>query len=90
MDSLEIINISALNVGNVIKLFTDETQYLATGVVIKMENQKVVILKLNEDKSVQLTIKDSLIDNIEYSTSVNKTALTTLIKCIKEIWYQAE
>lgn len=90
MNSLEMINISALNVGDVIKLFTDETQYLATGVIIKMEEQKVLILKLNEDKTVQFTIKDSLIDDIEYSTSINKTALTTLIKCIKEIWYQAE
>lgn len=90
MNSLEMINISALNVGDVIKLFTDETQYLATGVIIKMESQKVLILKLNEDKTVQFTIKDSLLDDVEYSTSINKTALTTLIKCIKEIWYQAE
>ncbi|MBN1076078.1 hypothetical protein DVV91_17295 [Clostridium botulinum] len=89
MESIEMINIASMPIGSVIKVYLDNEQKLANGVVLKLENNKVMILQLNKDKSiVNITIKDCILEDIEFSTTVDRKYLITLYKAIREMYVQ--
>ncbi|MBY6838826.1 hypothetical protein [Clostridium botulinum] len=89
MESIEMINIASIPTGSVIKVYLDNEQKLANGVVLKLENNKVMILQLNKDKSiVNITIKDCILEDIEFSTTVDRKYLITLYKAIREMYVQ--
>lgn len=84
-----MINIASMPIGSVIKFYLDSEQKLANGVILKLENNKVMILKLNKDKSiVSITIKDCILEDIEFSTTVDRKYLITLYKAIREMYVQ--
>lgn len=84
-----MINIASIPIGSVIKVYLDNEQKLANGVVLKLENNKVMILQLNKDKSiVNITIKDCILEDIEFSTTVDRKYLITLYKAIREMYVQ--
>lgn len=84
-----MINIASMPIGSVIKVYLDNEQKLANGVVLKLENNKVMILQLNKDKSiVNITIKDCILEDIEFSTTVDRKYLITLYKAIREMYVQ--
>lgn len=84
-----MINIASTPIGSVIKVYLDNEQKLANGVVLKLENNKVMILQLNKDKSiVNITIKDCILEDIEFSTTVDRKYLITLYKAIREMYVQ--
>ena len=84
-----MINIASMPIGSVIKVYLDNEQKLANGVILKLENNKVMILKLNKEKSiVSITIKDCILEDIEFSTTVDRKYLITLYKAIREMYVQ--
>lgn len=84
-----MINIASMPLGGVIKIYLDDEQKVANGVVVKLENNKVMILKLNENKvSIEITIKDCVLEDVEFSTTVDKKYLVALYKSLREMYIQ--
>ncbi|NFT08145.1 hypothetical protein FDF26_13940 [Clostridium botulinum] len=91
MESIEMINIASMPIGSVIKFYLDNEQKLANGVILKLENNKVMILSLNKDKPmVSITIKDCILEDIEFSTTVDRKYLITLHKAIREMYVRIQ
>lgn len=91
LESIEMINIASMSIGSIIKIYLDNEQKSANGVILKLENDKVMILKLNKDKSiVSITIKDCILEDVEFSTTVDRKYLITLYKAIREIYSQMQ
>lgn len=89
LDGLEKFNIANLEIGDVLKLYTtDKTQTLPSGGILKMENQRIMVMELVDETTAKVTVKDSLLEDIGSTSLVNLDGMMALYKLIAELKVQ--
>lgn len=88
MDFLDRVSIGNLNVGDTVKLSKNGNAY-ADGAIVKAENNKCITYELNDEKTeFKMGTIDTLVEDSEVFTSMNKTQLIESIKILKELYRQ--
>ena len=78
-----------LNVGQVSVIYDDYLQKVVKETQIQLTKDIAVIFKLNKTtNNVDMSIKNTLIDDLEYSSKISKTELEKMLKAQKDMFRQ--
>ena len=89
MSMLDKIKVGSLGIGDSIKYISNGNE-LPDGVALQMENNTLVDMELNKDKSaLELSIINTMLEDAESVISnLNKDQLTKLIRDLKDLYKQ--
>lgn len=89
MSMLDKIKVGSLEIGDSIKYISNGNE-LPDGVALQMENNTLVDMELNKDKSaLELSIVNTMLEDAESVISnLNKDQLTKLIRDLKDLYKQ--
>ena len=80
---------NALEVGYVDVIYSDYTNKVPKEITIQLTDTIAVEYKLNKDtNNVDMTIKNTLIDDIEYGGVIKKEELVKMMKAEKDMFRQ--
>ena len=78
-----------LNVGQVSVIYDDYLQKVVKETQIQLTKDIAVIYKINkETNDVDMTLKNTLIDDLEYSGRLDKKSLEKMLKAQKDMFRQ--
>lgn len=78
-----------LNVGQVSVIYDDYLQKVVKETQIQLTKDIAVIYKINkETNDVDMTLKNTLIDDLEYSGKLDKKSLEKMLKAQKDMFRQ--
>ena len=89
MSMLDKIKVGSLGIGDSIKYISNGNE-LPDGVALQMENNTLINMELNKDKStLELSIVNTMLEDAESVISnLNKDQLTKLIRDLKDLYKQ--
>ena len=89
MSMLDKIKVGSLGIGDSIKYISNGNE-LPDGVALQMENNTLIDMELNKDKSaLELSIVNTMLEDEESVISnLNKDQLTKLIRDLKDLYKQ--
>ena len=78
-----------LNVGQVSVIYDDYLQKVVKETQIQLTKDIAVVYKINKDTNdVDMTLKNTLIDDLEYSGRLDKKSLEKMLKAQKDMFRQ--
>lgn len=80
-----LLNISELKEGEMIRLYTSENNREAKKIVLKMQGTKACAIELQDDNTAKLTIFDVQFEDVVFEASLDKDQLYKLVMGCKEI-----
>ena len=80
-----LLNISELKEGEMIRLYSSENNNEAKKIILKMKDTKACAIELVDDKTANLFIFDTQFEDIEFQCTMDKEQLYKLVMGCKEI-----
>ncbi|MDB2162391.1 hypothetical protein PMX22_21660 [Clostridium butyricum] len=85
-----LLNISELKEGEMIRLYTSENNREAKKIVLKMQGTKACAIELLKDNTAKLYIFDTQFEDVEFECVMDKDQLYKLVMGCKEINLQQQ
>jgi hypothetical protein len=78
-----------LDIGQVSVIYDDYLQKVVREIQIQLTKDIAVVYKMNKDTNdVDMTLKNTLIDDLEYSGKIDKLSLNKMLKAQKDMFRQ--